>query len=133
MEAQGRACLPPMSTSVNVCKCTAPGLDAAKVRVSGVPSALEVVRTESFMMGFTYEKPRDGRTHSDLGAQGCHRLSAPLHLCFGFPGGISSQGTPEHLDFFPSPPPRSAAEKNCLITKFHPRGFAGSSDGKKSA
>ena len=104
MEAQGRACLPPMSTSVNVCKCTAPGLDAAKVRVSGVPSALEVVRTESFMMGFTYEKPRDGRTHSDLGAQGCHRLSAPLHLCFGFPGVIFFSGYPRTfrlLPFFP--------------------------------
>ena len=44
----------------------------------------------------------------------------------------SSQGTPEPLDSFPSSP-GSAAENNCLITKFHPRGFAGSSDGKKSA
>ena len=52
MEAQGKACLPPTSTSVHVCKCPAPGLDTAKVRVSGAPSAVEVARTESSMMGF---------------------------------------------------------------------------------
>ena len=43
-----------------------------------------------------------------------------------------SQGTPEPLDSFP-PSPSSAAEKNCLVTKFHPRGFPDSSDGKESA
>ena len=65
MEAQGKACLPPMSASVNVCKCPAPGLDAAKVSVSGVLSALEVARTESSVMGFMYEKPRGGRRGMD--------------------------------------------------------------------
>lgn len=80
MEAQGKACLPPMSASVNVCKCPAPGLDAAKVSVSGVLSALEVARTESSVMGFMYEKPRGGRAHSGLGAQGCHQAQCPFHL-----------------------------------------------------
>ena len=68
MEAQGEACLPATSTSVHVCKCPVPGMDTAKVRVSGVPSAVEVARTESSMMGFMYERPRSGRTRSGLGA-----------------------------------------------------------------
>ena len=43
-----------------------------------------------------------------------------------------SQGTPAPLGFL-SPSPSSAAEENCLLTKFHSRGFPGGSDDKESA
>ena len=43
-----------------------------------------------------------------------------------------SQGTPAPLGFLP-PSPSSAAGENCLLTKFHSRGFPGGSVDKKSA
>ena len=127
MEAQGKACLPPMSASVQPLVWMLPK--------SGYLESCQFLRWR-------------GQNHlwwaSCMKSQGVGgpiqvwelrdviRLSAPSTSDSAFLKWPPSQGTPEPLDSFP-PLPSSATEKNCLITKFHSRGFPGSSDGKKSA
>ena len=88
---------------------------------------------QSPSMGFAYKKPRDGSTVFRSGSSGMSSGSVPPSTSgsasLGWP---PSKGTPAPLvSLLPSS--SSAAEENCLLTKFHPKSFPGGSDGKKSA
>ena len=88
---------------------------------------------QSPVMGFAYKKPRGGLTVFRSGSSGMS--SGSVHpstsgsASLGWP---PPQGTPAPLGSL-SPSSSSAAEANCLLTKFHAKSFPGSSDGKESA